>query len=386
MLVVDSSGSIASAGAEGAVTNRPQRLHRCAQRHRLRARPDRLRHAATVARRPLDPAEHGERQLRLLHRLRQRLQRGRPDELGRRLVQGDRSSGADLTLFITDGMPNEYESSRAQRAHGESVVGEPAVVVRRRSRQRHQGRDGSRMFVVGVGEAASHTTEIVAVSGPNGPGLNVAVNDFSLTSNFDDLAASLRALVFSLCQSTMTVTKLVDGQPANGWDVTATITDVTGASGFDLALPVRDRRRRRRAARSRPRVPGRPTFDWVVGSEANPVPTGSVEMTIDEETRAGFRFTGWHVQHRLADRNRSRCRDHRLAVRHRDHPVRCHRALHAEQRDDPGADTGGADRRPGAVCQRCVDTADVDVADDSAGDRLHDEQCPARTPRARPSP
>ena len=69
------------------------------------------------------------------------------------------------------------------------------------------------MFVVGVGEAAGHTTEIVAVSGPNGPGLNVAVNDFSLTSDFDDLAASLRALVFSLCQSTMTVTKLVDGQP-----------------------------------------------------------------------------------------------------------------------------------------------------------------------------
>ena len=93
------------------------------------------------------------------------------------------------------------------------------------------------MFVVGVGEAAGHTTEIVAVSGPNGPGLNVAVNDFSLTSNFNDLAASLRALVFSLCQSTMTVTKLVDGQPANGWEVTATITERHRRTGVRLALP-----------------------------------------------------------------------------------------------------------------------------------------------------
>ena len=147
------------------------------------------------------------------------------------------------------------------------------------------------MFVVGVGAAAGNTTEIAAVSGTNGPGLNVAVNDFSLTSNFDNLAASLRALVFSLCQSTMTVTKLVDGQPANDWDVTATITSVTGAPGFDWRFPSEPATPP--ASRTLPTAgAGTATFDWVVGSEAEPVPGGSVEMTIDEVAQAGFLFTG----------------------------------------------------------------------------------------------
>ena len=195
-------------------------------------------------------------------------------------------SGADLTLFITDGEPNEYANQPPHSGH----TGNPSSGNRPLSFAVDHANtikdSGSRMFVVGVGAAASNTTEIAAVSGTNGPGLNVAVNDFSLTSNFDDLAASLRALVFSLCQSTMTVTKLVDGQPANDWDVTATITSVTGAPGFDWRFPSEPATPP--ASRTLPTAgAGTATFDWVVGSEAEPVPGGSVEMTIDEVAQAG---------------------------------------------------------------------------------------------------
>ena len=202
-----------------------------------------------------------------------------------------RSSGADLTLFITDGMPNEYVNGLPHTGHtGNPSSGNRPLSFAVDHANAIKAVDGSRMFVVGVGEAAGHTTEIQAVSGTNGPGTNVAVNDFSLTSNFNDLAASLRALVFSLCQSSMTVTKLVDGQPANDWDVTATITSVTGAPGFDWRNPSEPATPP--ASRTRPTAgAGTATFEWVVGSEANPVP-GSVELTVNETGKTGFRFAG----------------------------------------------------------------------------------------------
>ena len=200
-------------------------------------------------------------------------------------------SGADLTLFITDGMPNEYTGQPPHTGH----TGSPASGDRPLSFAVDHANaiktGGSRMFVVGVGDAAGHRTEIRAVSG-NSEGLNVAVNDFAVTSNFNALAASLRALVFSLCQSTMTVTKLVDGQPANGWDVTATITAVSGASQFVWRFPPETVTTLPSSRVVRTAGAGTATFDWVVGTEANPVPTGSVQMTINEETRSGFRFTG----------------------------------------------------------------------------------------------
>ena len=50
-------------------------------------------------------------------------------------------SGADLTLFITDGKPNEYANQPPHSGHtGNPPSGEPAVVLRCRPRQHHQGR------------------------------------------------------------------------------------------------------------------------------------------------------------------------------------------------------------------------------------------------------
>ena len=247
------------------------------------------------------------------------------------------NSGADLTLFITDGEPNEYTTQPPHSGHtGNPSSGDRPLSFAVNHANAIKSVDGSRMFVVGVGNATNHTTEIKAVSGTNGPGLDVATNDFSLTSNFNDLAASLRALVFSLCQSTMTVTKLVDGQPANGWGVTATITSVTGAPGFDWRFP------------SEPATPpasrtvstsgaGTATFDWVIGSEAAPVP-GSVEMTIDEVGQAGFQFTGGTCNIESATRTAQDVPIATLAVQHRNRPLRCHRAMHLEQPDDPDHD------------------------------------------------
>ena len=121
-------------------------------------------------------------------------------------------------------------------------------------------------------------------------GTNIATNDYSTVTNFNDLAASLENLVYGLCASSMTVSKYVDGVLAPGWDVTATVTTVTRAPGFDWRNPAQAAT----APSSRTRTTGAggtSTFEWVIGTAANPVP-GSVTMTLNEVVKPRYRFIG----------------------------------------------------------------------------------------------
>ena len=188
-----------------------------------------------------------------------------------------------LTLFITDGQPNR------SGGHGGHTNNASEVLNYAVSHANSIKGGGSRMFVVGVGAAASFTTELAAVSGPSN-GTNIATNDYSTVASFNDLAASLENLVYGLCASSMTVSKYVDGVLATGWDVTATVTAVNPGPGFEwrntaLAATAPSSRTRTTGAG------GTATFEWLIGSAANPVP-GSVTMTLNENVKAGYRFTG----------------------------------------------------------------------------------------------
>ncbi len=243
---------------------------------------------------------------------------------------------ADLTLFLTDGQPN-----RSGPGHHPSSSNSTRILEYAQAHANEIKNSGTRMFVVGVGDVAGHTTELAAVSGPS-RGTNIATNDYSTVTNFDDLAASLEDLVYGLCASSMTVSKYVDGVLAPGWDVTATITAVTGRSRIRLAQPTadrdgafesdgEDRNRRHLDVRVGDRVGGQPTA-WERDDDAQ---RGG-------QTRVSIRQ--WHLHDRPCDGGASGRELHGAACEHRLDSVRRHRQVFAEQPDDSRRAAGGADR------------------------------------------
>ncbi len=197
----------------------------------------------------------------------------------------------NLTLFITDGQPN---TNSGQSAHGGvhptgiSATNQPLYFAAKHSDSIKAG--GSHIFVVGVGAATSHTFELSAVSG-NNPGTNVATNDYTTVTTFAALAASLRSVVFSLCSSSVTVTKLIDGQPASGWGIIATINSVAttpASTTFQFRNPT--------ATATPPAsrtvttgANGTAKIEWALGSAATPLP-GTANVTLSEVAQPGLVF------------------------------------------------------------------------------------------------
>jgi hypothetical protein len=190
---------------------------------------------------------------------------------------------ADITLFLTDGEPNRSGPGHHPSSSNSQRVLEYAVVHANEIKG-----SGTRLFVVGVGDVAGNASKLAAVSGPN-DGTDIQTDDYSTVPDFADLADSLEGLVYGLCASSMTVSKYVDGVLTPAWDLTATVTGVAPAgtpfqwrNPAEIATPP--------ASRTKPTgAEGTATFEWVLGSEAVPVP-GSVTMTLNEVVKPGHRF------------------------------------------------------------------------------------------------
>jgi hypothetical protein len=151
---------------------------------------------------------------------------------------------ADLVVFITDGDPTAYD-----RDNGTPVVGlvDGDVEAMRRAATEADSvkAQGSHVFAVGVGAAVTtpdSARRLTAVSGPDRyPDEDFGEADYTLVRDFAGLAAALREIAVELCQSSLTVTKLVDEADGNGyrvasgWELTATVT--TSPGGFRWAVP-----------------------------------------------------------------------------------------------------------------------------------------------------
>jgi uncharacterized repeat protein (TIGR01451 family) len=157
-------------------------------------------------------------------------------------VANDATPVADLVMFITDGDPTARNTDTGGTVTN-LVEGEAEALRRAAHEADEVKKQNSKMFAVGVGSAVTKQTSarrLTAISGfnqyPNAPFTRA---DYTLVTDFDDLAQALAEIVAELCGAGITVTKYVnkgDGKYVadEGWDISATVS-VPG--GFTWTRP-----------------------------------------------------------------------------------------------------------------------------------------------------
>jgi uncharacterized repeat protein (TIGR01451 family) len=148
---------------------------------------------------------------------------------------------ANLVVFVTDGDPNTFNNSfggvttRADEdGTAEAMIPAAAAADGVKAAQ-------SRVFAVGVGAAVNNThsaARLTAVSGDKKfeTGGDFATSDYSLVSDFSELADELRAIVTGACAPSLTITKWVAApggtdytSDAPGWQFTGTLSTSSGS-------------------------------------------------------------------------------------------------------------------------------------------------------------
>jgi cysteine-rich repeat protein len=135
----------------------------------------------------------------------------------------NRADKPDLYVFASDGNPNRY-GDPAQTAT------EPVAVAQAVLEANQIKLSGIRIITLGIGLGTGGAANLQAISSA----------DAYYSSGFDTLAQTLAAIAEELCGGTITVKKLVDGQPASGWTFSTSVTggtstptsSTTGGDGF----------------------------------------------------------------------------------------------------------------------------------------------------------
>lgn len=128
----------------------------------------------------------------------------------------------DLTLLLTDGVPNERYLNSPD-GHPGIFVGDGAALTEARNEANALKSAGSHILAVGIGEA--NETVLRTLSGPDefAAGKPIEAADFLTVTSFGELTTAIGAVVRRLCGSTLSVTKLVmkTGRPVEpggpGW-------------------------------------------------------------------------------------------------------------------------------------------------------------------------
>ena len=164
----------------------------------------------------------------------------------------DQGPVADLVVFVTDGDPTAHNNPSGGPTTG-LTEGDSVALGRAATEADLVKEQGSHVLALGVGSAVTKpqsATRLTAVSGTDQiPPASIETGDYTLVQNFGDLAAALAKLATELCQSSVTVTKLVDNldgkgyQPKADWKFTTSVSVNTGTS--DWITPSRRRPRPR---------------------------------------------------------------------------------------------------------------------------------------------
>ncbi len=135
-------------------------------------------------------------------------------------------SNPDLVVMITDGQPTTDNGS------GSAISRAAAEADTIKS-------GGTHMFALGVGNVGSFTGNLEAISESEqypAPQADFTKADWSVVSNFADLGERVKDIAISLCGGTVTVDKRVNGVAAEGWEFTSPQADVashtTAANGL----------------------------------------------------------------------------------------------------------------------------------------------------------
>jgi uncharacterized repeat protein (TIGR01451 family) len=194
---------------------------------------------------------------------------------------------ADLVVFITDGDPtarNTATGTQTNLPEGYVTAMRPAAEEADRVKM-----NGSHILALGVGAAVTTETSarrLTAVSGFHKiPPADLSTGDYTLVTDFDELAAALRKIAVELCQASVTVTKLVDKgdgvyREDSGWKFTTTVS--TDPGGFTWVQPGSATGASGSATTS---DAGIATFQWKPENS-----TATSTATVEEEPRPNFDF------------------------------------------------------------------------------------------------
>jgi len=121
----------------------------------------------------------------------------------------NRADKPDLIVFASDGNPNRIGPSGTSASESAAVA---AAVIRANQIKL----DGARIITLGIGNDLN-ASNLIAISSA----------DAYYSTDFGTLATTLAALANTLCGGTISVKKLVDGQPASGWMFTTSVSGGT---------------------------------------------------------------------------------------------------------------------------------------------------------------
>jgi uncharacterized repeat protein (TIGR01451 family) len=230
------------------------------------------------------------------------------------VAQANTRRKADLVVFITDGDPTARNNPPGNPITGltEGAVSamRPAAV----EADKVKGQ-GSHVFAMGVGEAVTKETSarrLTAISGfDQFPATPLEQADYTLVSDFDDLAKALRQIATELCQASITVTKLVDEgdgtyRPDSGWTFTATVSTDRGSYKWVQPAPPPNTGPRSRTTN----VDGIATFQWKPEDS-----TATSTVSLDEDLQPGYQFVDAVCVRNTTNRGR------RITIRRSSEPV-----------------------------------------------------------------
>ncbi|WP_395243785.1 VWA domain-containing protein [Agromyces sp. MMS24-K17] len=146
-------------------------------------------------------------------------------QVGHETFPGFADGRAELTIVITDGLPNTVDPSKpAEFPDGSFAAVAPAVL---------QANDvklsGSHVLVVAVGPEVA-LPPIEAISSPvEFDGDDIRTAGYVTSTDYSTLADDLAGIAHALCGGTVTIHKEIDGEPVPGWEFSTDAEDVAPA-------------------------------------------------------------------------------------------------------------------------------------------------------------
>ena len=187
-----------------------------------------------------------------------------------------KAQGGALTLVITDGNPNVNGTKPANAIEPGSTTLRPLYYAAANADTIKSG--GSHMFVIGVGDVTPANLQVISGDIAYSSALGIGQSDYIATS-FANLEQAIRDLVFDLCSSSLTISKTIGGVPQSGWTFTTTITP---AGSFTWDAPAGTTGT---TASVTTGTGGTAQFQWSVNT-----PGASVNLTINEAAKPGNEF------------------------------------------------------------------------------------------------
>ncbi|WP_144856822.1 isopeptide-forming domain-containing fimbrial protein [Marihabitans asiaticum] len=209
----------------------------------------------------------------------------------------------ELVLFLTDGEPNYYGDAPPVQGpgNGYDVTARNLAVTQADAIKTA----GSHMFVVGIGNVREGNLQTVSgdVRFPD-DGAPFGSSDYAVVPNFDDLESALRAAVYAQCAPEVIVNKRVDTDgdgdyetPGQGFEFEAEISDINTDGGVvDWVRP--DAADNATPVTQSTGTNGSAQFEWRFGSQDAPQP-GQLDMRIEETPRPGYTYMGATCEARL---------------------------------------------------------------------------------------